>query len=130
MTAHEPGGAERGGPCGPIWASPTHLSSSGPSGAGPIRGFPDDVAAGSEPAKLFAAPVDDPEINVGKPDEPVAGFGFGNADGLADERLAEKNPGAAPTDLAIGAQLAHGVISVVPRAPPVLRAPPMPGARM
>src|SRR5215469_8145757 len=71
--------------------------------------------AGSKLAKLFAAPVDDPQVDIGKPDEPVAGFGFGNADGLADQRLAEKNHGAAPTDLAIAAHLAHGVIGVVPR---------------
>src|SRR5215469_14695120 len=47
--------------------------------------------AGSEPAKLFVAPIDSPEINVGKPDEPVAGFGLGNAHGLVDQRLGEKN---------------------------------------
>ena len=50
-----------------------------------------------EPVKLFVPAVDDPQVNIGKPDEPVAGFGFGNTNRLADQRLAEKNHGAAPT---------------------------------
>jgi hypothetical protein len=33
--------------------------------------------AGREPAKLLAPPVDDPQVDVGKADKPVAGFGFG-----------------------------------------------------
>jgi hypothetical protein len=32
---------------------------------------------GRELAKLFVAPVDDPQVDVGKADKPVAGFGFG-----------------------------------------------------
>ena len=70
--------------------------------------------AGSEPAKLFAPPVNDPKVNVGKADKPVAGFGFGNTNRLADQRLAEKDDFAAPADLAIAAHLAHGVIGIVP----------------
>lgn len=69
--------------------------------------------AGSEPAKLFASPVDDPEVNVGKADQPVAGFGSGTANRLADQRLAEKDHLAAAADLAIAAYLAHGVIGIV-----------------
>jgi hypothetical protein len=52
-------------------------------------------SAGSEPAKPFAPPVDDPEVNVGKADKPVAGFGFGNTNGLADQRLTENDHFAA-----------------------------------
>src|SRR5262249_11154957 len=59
--------------------------------------------AGSEPAQLFALPVDDPKVNVGKADKPVAGFGFGKTNRLA-----------APADLAIAAHLAHLVIGIVP----------------
>src|SRR5262249_16863937 len=70
--------------------------------------------AGSEPAKLFAPSIDDPKINVGKADKPVAGFGFGKTNGLADQRLAEKDHLAVPADLAIAAHLAHLVIGIVP----------------
>ena len=72
-------------------------------------------SGGSEPTKLLAPPLDDPEVNVGKADQPVAGFGFGNTNRLADQRLAEKDHVAAPADLAIAAHLAHGVIGIVPR---------------
>src|SRR6201981_3274991 len=93
---------------------------------------------GSEAAKLFAPPVDDPKVDVGKADKPVAGFGFGNTNGLADQRLAEKDHLAAPADLAIAAPLAHGVIGIVPgrlnligigpRRRPVPAPPPRPRA--
>src|ERR1700746_625135 len=69
---------------------------------------------GSEAAKLFAPPVDDPRGMSANADKPVAGFGFGNTNGLADQRLAEKDHLAAPADLAIAAHLAHGVIGIVP----------------
>jgi hypothetical protein len=42
----------------------------------------------------------DPEVDLGEADQPVAGFGFGNADGFADQRLAEEDHVAAPPDLA------------------------------
>jgi hypothetical protein len=71
-------------------------------------------SGGSEPAKLLGPPVDNPEIDVGKPDQPVAGFGFGKTDGLADQRLAEKDRLAAPADLAVASHIAHGVIGIVP----------------
>src|SRR6516225_10198722 len=110
--------AERsaGGPCGPTWASPTHLTSGGAGRANrrsrccPVTRRP----GGSEPAKLFGPPIDDPEIDVGKAHQPIAGFGFGNTNRLADQRLAEKDHVAAPADLAIAADLAHGMISIVP----------------
>jgi hypothetical protein len=111
--------AERraGGPCGPTWASPTHLSSGGARRAnGRSRCFPVTWRpGGGEPAKLFGPPVDDPEIDFGKADKPIGGFGFGNTNGLVDQRLAEKDHRAAPADLAIAADLAHGMISIVPR---------------
>ena len=110
--------AERsaGGPCGPTWASPTHLSSDG-SRCADHRFWGLLVtrrACGSEPAKPPGPPVDDPEVDFGKADKPVAGFGFSHTNRLADQRLAEKDHLAAPADLAITADLAHGMISIVP----------------
>jgi hypothetical protein len=60
---------------------------------------------GSEPAQLFALPVDDPEINVGKPHQPVTGFGFGK-----------------PTGSPISASL-RKIISPPQRISPLLRTP-------
>src|SRR5271167_2577981 len=67
-----------------------------------------------KPTKLLGLPVDNTEIDFGEADQPVANLGFGNADRLADQRLAEEDHVAAPTDLAIAADLAHGVIGIVP----------------
>src|SRR6516165_175868 len=110
--------AERsgGGPCGPTGASPTHLSSDG-SRCADHRFWGLLVtrrAGGSEPAKPPGPPVDDPEVDFGKADKPVAGFGFSHTNRLADQRLAEKDHLAGPADLAIAADLAHGMISIVP----------------
>src|ERR1700736_2008980 len=66
-------------------------------------------------AQLFGLAVDDAELDIGKADEPVTGFGFGDADRLAGQRLAEKDQLAAPFDLAIGAHSPQRVLGVVPR---------------
>ena len=79
----------------------------------------------SEPAKLLGPPVDDPEIDFGEADQPIAGFGFGDAHRLANQRLAEEDHLTAPADLAIAADpcsgqgqaLAQGVIGIVPELP-------------
>ena len=68
----------------------------------------------SKSAKLLAPPIDDPEVDLGEADQPIAGLGFGDADGLADQRLAEEDHLAAPADLAIAADLAHRVIGIIP----------------
>jgi hypothetical protein len=47
-------------------------------------------------------------------EKPITGFGFGDADWLSDQRLAEEDYVAAPADLAIAAHLAHVVIGIVP----------------
>src|SRR3546814_4095528 len=43
----------------------------------------------------------------------VSGRCLGDADGLADERLADEDEIAAPPDLAIGAHTPHGMLGVV-----------------
>src|SRR3546814_3517284 len=43
----------------------------------------------------------------------VSGLCLGDADGLADERLADEDEIAAPPDLAIGAHTPHGMLGVV-----------------
>src|SRR6266481_7504304 len=68
-----------------------------------------------KPAKPLAAPVDDAKVDFGETDQPIAGFGFGDADRLAGQRLAEEDQIAAPFDLAVGTHPAHRVLGVVPR---------------
>src|SRR5258708_31420963 len=65
-------------------------------------------------AKPLAATIDDAKLDFGETDQPVAGFGFGDAHRLADQRLAEEDQVAAPADLAPAADLTHDVIGIVP----------------
>src|ERR1700745_3295135 len=98
-TATSPAEWSAGGPCGPIWASPTHLSSGGSRRAN-RRSRCFQVTwrpGGSEPAKLPGPPVDDPEVDFGKADKPIAGFGFSNTDRLAAARLAGEERVAPPS---------------------------------
>ena len=60
-------------------------------------------------AQFFCPSVDDAEIDVAEPKEPVAIGRLSNADGLAGERLADEYEIAAPLDLAGGTDPAHGV---------------------
>ena len=64
--------------------------------------------------QFFACSVDQPEIDGGEADDPVAILGFGDADGLPGERLADENKIAAPLDLAGGPDPPGRVIRVVP----------------
>ena len=66
-------------------------------------------------AQFFCPSVDDAEVDVAEPKEPVAIGRLSNADGLAGERLADEYEIAAPLDLAGGTDPAHGVLGVIPR---------------
>ena len=57
--------------------------------------------------QLFGLAADDGELDIGKADQPIAGFGFGDADRLAGQRLAEEEQIAAPFDLTVGARPAR-----------------------
>src|SRR5882762_7906502 len=59
------------------------------------------------------ATVDAAEREVGEADDPVTGLGLCNTDGLADERLAEEDEIAAPSDLAVGAHAPHRMRGLV-----------------
>src|SRR6185312_5706251 len=65
-------------------------------------------------AKFFGDAIDDAELDVGEADDPVAGFGLGDTDGFVNERFAEEEQVAAPSDLAIAAHAADGVLGIVP----------------
>jgi signal transduction histidine kinase len=65
-------------------------------------------------AKLFGVPVDEGEVEIGEAHDPVAGFGLGDADGLADQRLAEEEIVAALLDLAVGAHAPGRMVGVIP----------------
>src|SRR5271154_2469589 len=65
--------------------------------------------------QFFCPSVDDAQIDIAEPKEPVAIDRFCNADGLAGERLADEDEIAAPLDLAGGTDPAHGVLGVIPR---------------
>src|SRR5271154_2892445 len=67
-----------------------------------------------EAAKFFAPAIDDAQVDVGEANDPISEHGFGDADRFADERLAEKDELAAPSDLAVAADAADGVVGVVP----------------
>src|SRR5438874_1600661 len=54
-------------------------------------------------AQPFGLAIDDAEVAIGKADQPIAGLGFGDADRLARQCIAEKDQIAAPFDLAVGA---------------------------
>src|SRR6202167_4209300 len=66
-------------------------------------------------AQFFCPWVDDAEVDVADPKEPVAIRRLSNADGLAGEHLADEYEIAAPLDLAGGTDPAHGVLGVIPR---------------
>src|SRR5258708_4412145 len=68
-----------------------------------------------EGAQRFGAAIDASQWQIGERDDPVAGLGLGDADGLADQCLAEKDEIAAPPDLAIRAHAPHGVCGIVVR---------------
>ena len=68
-----------------------------------------------EGAQGSGAAKDAAERDGGERDDPVAGLGLGEADGFADQALAEEDEIAAPSDLAVGAHAAHGVRGVVMR---------------
>src|SRR4029077_6305850 len=65
-------------------------------------------------AKFFGLAIDDAELDIGKADDPIAGLGFGEAEGLAGERFADEHVVAAPLDLAGGPDVAQGMVGVVP----------------
>src|SRR5207248_6181944 len=68
-----------------------------------------------ERAQRFGAAIDASQRDIGEGDDPVAALGLGDADGLADQCLAEKDEVAAPADLAIRAHAADGVCGIVMR---------------
>src|SRR5262249_15497340 len=68
---------------------------------------------GRKRAQPCSTPIDEADGNVGKAHDPVAGVGLGDADGFADQGLAEEDEVAGPLDRTIGAHAAHGVLGVV-----------------
>src|SRR5215472_6222608 len=72
-------------------------------------------------AKFFRAGVDDPEVDIGEADDPVAVLVFRNPYWLADERLTDEDEVAGPFDLTLAAYPPHRVIGVVPRFFDVIR---------
>ena len=61
-------------------------------------------------AQPFGLAIDDAEVAIGKADQPIAGLGFGDADRLARQCIAEKDQIAAPFDLAAGADATDGMV--------------------
>ena len=66
-------------------------------------------------AQFFCPSVDDAEIDIAEPKEPIAIGGLGDSDRLAGERLADEDEIAAPSDLASRTDPTHGVLGVIPR---------------
>ena len=58
--------------------------------------------------------VDDAEVDPSITDQPVAVSGFGDADALAGQGLADEDGPATPLDLAAGPHATHGMTGVVP----------------
>src|SRR5467141_3944633 len=67
---------------------------------------------GAEPAPLR---MDVSELDLGIAHQPVAALGFGDADRLADQRLADEDQLARPFDLAVAAHPADRDIAAVVR---------------
>src|SRR5271165_189465 len=69
-----------------------------------------------ETAQPFGVAADGAEFNIGKANQPIAGFDFGNAGPRegGDERLAEEDQVAALFDLTVAAHSAHSVLDIVP----------------
>ena len=67
-----------------------------------------------EEAQFLGLAIDDAEVDIGVANQPVAGFGFGDPDGLTGKRFADEDKVAAPFYLAVAAHLADGVIGIVP----------------
>ena len=80
----------------------------------------------AEAAELTGLFIDGSQIDVGVAHDPVAGMGFGYADGLAGEDFADEDEFSAPFDLAAGPHASFGVIGVVPGLRQIAR--PGPGA--
>ncbi len=68
----------------------------------------------AEAMKFFRPAIDDPEVDVGETNDPVAAVGLGDADGFALQRFADEDQVAAPLDGPVGAHPAHGVPGIVP----------------
>ena len=65
-----------------------------------------------EAMKFFRPAVDDPEVDIGEANDPVAAVGLGDADGLAGQRLADEDQVTAPFDGPVGAHPAHRAMVV------------------
>src|SRR5947209_13541992 len=76
--------------------------------------FAQPIPTRSEPAEP-ATNIDQADIQIAEPDHLVAGFKLGDADELADQRLADENPLALPHDLTRAAYSADLMIRVIPR---------------
>ena len=62
-----------------------------------------------EAAQFCGLSVEQSEIDAGEARDPVAGVGFGDADALAGQGLADEDLFATPLDAAVGADPAHRV---------------------
>src|SRR5437764_3702350 len=67
-----------------------------------------------EAAQFLGPAIDEAEVDGCEADDPVAGLGLGDADGLAGQRLADIDELAAPFDLAAGADATDGMVGIVP----------------
>src|SRR5262249_24482152 len=94
----------------------------GESAAGPRSGSStnpqadaSDIAHTGTAMDREGAPVDEAEFDAGEADPPVAAGALGDANGFADQDLAEEDELAAPLDLAVGVDTSHRMIAVVGR---------------
>jgi hypothetical protein len=81
---------------------------------------------GGETAQFFRPPVEDAEVQVEEAKQPIAVGGRGDADGFANEGLADEDKVTARCDRSVGAYAAHRVLGLSRRgfiALPSWRAP-------
>src|SRR5690242_18225672 len=66
-------------------------------------------------AHAVAASLEETEFDIGETNQPMAVFGFGHANGFADQRLADEDQLASPFDFAIAAHPSLDMVGIVTR---------------